>query len=127
MSWEGHQPLQIRRLSNSQELWSELCDRHAVSRVSQVAVEDRSGKETELLSAITEGFLNAQHWSTRRQILCLMVDKLYLKEMREFIPTVTSYPYNIARHHSLLHGRAALYSCNAGRPSNSVMTAIGSK
>ncbi|CAH3044246.1 unnamed protein product, partial [Pocillopora meandrina] len=52
-------------------------------------------------------YLNAQHWSTRRQILSLMADKLSLKEMREFIPTVTSYRYNIARRHRLIHGRAA--------------------
>ena len=57
--------------------------------------------------ALAESYLNAQHWSTRRQILFLMTDKLSLKEMREFIPTVTSYRYNIARYHRLLHRRAA--------------------
>ena len=36
-----------------------------------------------------------------------MADKLSLQEMREFIPTVTSYRYNIARRHRLLHGRGA--------------------
>ena len=36
-----------------------------------------------------------------------MADKLSLKEMREFISTVSSYRYNIARRHRLLHGRAA--------------------
>ena len=92
---------------NSQKLWSELCDRHAVSRESQAVVEGRSEKETELLSALAESYLNAQQWSTRRQILSLMADKLSLKEMREFILTVTSYRYNIARRHRLLHGRGA--------------------
>ena len=85
---------------NSQELWMELSDRHVV-------VEVRSEKEIELLSAFAVSYLNAQHWSNRRQILSLMADKLSLKEMREFIPTITSYHYNIARHHRLLHGRAA--------------------
>ena len=36
-----------------------------------------------------------------------MADKLSLKEMREFIQIVTSYRYNIARRHRLIHGRAA--------------------
>ena len=36
-----------------------------------------------------------------------MADKLSPKEMREFIPTVTSYRYNIARRHRLIYGRAA--------------------
>ena len=99
--------LDVLAPENSQELWTELCDRHAVSRESQVVVEGRSEKETELLSAFAESYLNAQHWSTRRQILSLMADKLSLKEIRDFIPTVTSYRYNIARRHWLLHGRAA--------------------
>jgi len=99
--------LDVLAPENSQELWTELCDRHAVSRESQVVVEGRSEKETERLSAFAESYLNAQHWSTRRQILSLMADKLSPKEMREFIPTVTSYRYNIARRHRLLHGRAA--------------------
>ena len=91
----------------SQELWRELCDRHAVCSKSQVVVEGRSEKETELLNAFAESYLKAQHWSTRRQILSLMADKLSLREMREFIPTVNSYRYNIARRHRLIHGRAA--------------------
>ena len=70
-------------------------------------VEGRSEKEMELLNAFAESYLNAQHWSNRRQTLSLMADKLSLKEMREFIPTVTSYRYNIARRHRLIHGRAA--------------------
>ena len=57
--------LDVLAPENSQELWTELCDPHAVSRESQVVVEDRSEKETELLSAFAESYLNAQHWSTR--------------------------------------------------------------
>jgi len=99
--------LDVLAPENSQELWTELCDSHFVSRENQVVVEGRSEKETELLNAFAESYLNAQHWSTRRQILSLMADKLSLKEMREFIPAVTSYRYNIAQRHRLLPGRAA--------------------
>ena len=99
--------LDILGPENSQELWMELCDRHAVSRENQVVVEGRGEKETELLSALAESYLNVQHWSTRRQILSLMADKLSRNEMREFIPIITSYRYNIAQQYRLLHGRAA--------------------
>ena len=99
--------LDVLAPENSRELWTEFCDHYAVSRESQVVVEGRSEKETELLSALAESYLNAQHWSIRRQLLSLVADKLSLKEMREFIPTVTSYRYNIARRHRLLHGRGA--------------------
>ena len=99
--------LDVLAPENSQELWTELCDRHAVCSESQVVVEGRSEKETELLNAFAESYLKAQHWSTRRQILSLMADKLSLREMREFIPTVNSYRYNIARRHRPIHGIAA--------------------
>ena len=92
---------------NSQGLWTELCDRQVVCSESQVVVEGISEKETELLNAFAESYLNAQHWSTRRQILSLMADKLSLKEMREFIQTVISYRHNIARRYRMIHGRAA--------------------
>ena len=88
--------LDVLAPENLQELWTELCDHHTVCRESQVVVEGRSEKETELLGAYAESYLSVQHWSTRRQILSLMADKLSLKELREFIPTVTSYGYNIA-------------------------------
>ena len=101
----------------SEELWSELCERHmqAVSKESQNEGVSRSEKEVKLLEAFAESYFNAQHWSTRRQILSLMADKLSLHELREFIPTITSYRYNIARRHRLLHGRAAPVSCHDNR------------
>ena len=101
----------------SEELWNELCERHmqAVSKESQNEGVSRSEKEVKLLEAFAESYLNAQHWSTRRQILSLMADKLSLHELREFIPTITSYRYNIARRHRVLHGRAAPVSCHESR------------
>ena len=80
--------LDVLAPENSQDLWTELCDSHAVCSESQVVVEGRSEKVTELPNAFAESYLNAQHWSTRRQMLSLLADKLSLKEMREFIPTV---------------------------------------
>ena len=77
-------------------LWDELCDRKGYLRTT-------GGRRT--TDAFAESYWNAQHWSTRRQILTILTDKLSFKEVQEFIPTVTSYRYNIARHHTLLHGR----------------------
>ena len=101
----------------SEELWNELCERHmhAVSKESQNKGVSRSEKEVKLLEAFPKSYLNVQHWSTQRQILSLMADKLSLHELEEFIPTITSYRYNIARRHRLLHGRAALVACHENR------------
>ena len=101
----------------SEELWNELCERliQAVSKESQNEGVSRSEEEVKLLEAFAESYLNAQHCSTRRQILSLMVDKLSRHELQELIPTIISYSYNIARRHRLLHGRAAPVSCHENR------------
>ena len=65
----------------------------------------RSQADVELLETLAESNCNASHWSTRRQILSIMADKISLKELQRYIPGLTSYRFNIARHHQLLHGR----------------------
>ena len=97
----------------SGELLTELSSRHrlAVGKEPDEQVLEKRQKELEVLEALAESYLNAQHWSTRRQILSLMADKLSL-ELRKFIPTITRYRYDIARRHRLLHGRGAPISVN---------------
>ena len=69
----------------------------------------------ELLQAIVESYLNATHWSSRRQILSIMADKVPLKELTQYIPGITSYTFNIVRHHKLLHGIGAVVSFDIAR------------
>ena len=109
--------LEVIAPGSSHDLWKELWDRHmnAVCREREDEVGGRSEKEMELLEAFAESYLNAQHWSNKRQILSLMADKLSLSQLREFIPSITSYRYNIARRHRLLHGRAAPVPCQENR------------
>ena len=56
---------------------------------------------------LTECYNNATHWSTRRQILSIMADKLTFKDLQRWIPNLSRYRFNIARHHLLLHGRGS--------------------
>ena len=76
---------------------------------------ERTQAEVELLQALAESYLNATHWSTRRQILSIMVDKVPLKELTQYNPRITSCRFNIARHHKLLHGRGAVVSVDIAR------------
>ena len=41
--------------------------------------------------------------------------KVPLKELTQYIPGITSYRFNIARHHKLLHGRGAVVSVDIAR------------
>ena len=94
--------LDVLSPKESKCLWNELGERKGCLRTTG----GKSRKDLELLEAFSERYLNAQQWSTRRQILSILSDKLSFKEVQEFIPTVTNYRYNIARHHTLLNGRA---------------------
>ena len=44
-----------------------------------------------------------------------MADKVPLKELTQYIPGITSYRFNIARHHKLSHGRGAVVSVDIAR------------
>ena len=64
--------------------------------------------DSTLMEAIKECYANADHWSTRRQILSVVADKMSFKEIKTWIPDLSRYRYNIAGHHRLLHGRGAV-------------------
>lgn len=67
---------------------------------------DTDGDHDEtLLEALAECFENATHWRSRRQILSIFADKVSFKVISQWLPEITRYRYNIARHHQLLHGR----------------------
>lgn len=61
-----------------------------------------------LLDALSECYNNTSNWGTRRQILSIMADKVTFKDLQKWIPELTRYRYNIAKHHLLLHGRGAV-------------------
>ena len=63
--------------------------------------------DSSLMECLTECYNNATHWSTRRQILSIMADKLTFKDLQRWIPSLSRYRFNIARHHLLLHGRGS--------------------
>lgn len=73
-------------------------------------VKDKRNSTTDysLVDALCECYHNSSHWSTRRQILSIIADKVSFKELKEWIPDLTRYRFNIARHHTLLHGRGSV-------------------
>ena len=77
------------------------------STLSQ-SLKTSSNYSSALMDALVECYNIANHWSTRRQILSIMADKVSFKQLKLWIPDITRYRYNIARHHCLLHGRGAV-------------------
>lgn len=73
----------------------------------QKKFESSSDIDIPLLEALSECYANADNWSSRRQILSIMADKVSFKDLLRWIPSLTKYRYDIARHHTLLHGRGA--------------------
>lgn len=68
---------------------------------------EESTIDSSLMECLTECYNNATHWGTRRQILSIMADKLTFKDLQRWIPNLSRYRFNIARHHLLLHGRGS--------------------
>ena len=81
--------------ADSQELFSSLVK-------SEI---DESTTYSTLMECLTECYNNATHWSIRRQILSIMADKATYNELKRWMPHLSRYRFNIARHHLLLHGR----------------------
>ena len=71
----------------------------------QSSKEDERDIDSTLMGVLVECYQNASHWSTRRQILLIMADKVSFKVVKTWIPNLSRYRYNIARHHILFHGR----------------------
>lgn len=70
--------------------------------------QSSSDDGTIYIQALCECYYNADHWSTRRQILSIIADKLSFTELKVWIPELTRYRFNVARHHALLHGRGSV-------------------
>lgn len=68
---------------------------------------EESGVDSSLMECLTECYNNADSWSARRQILSIMVDKVSFKDLQRWLPNLSRYRFNIARHHLLLHGRGS--------------------
>lgn len=90
-----------------ESLWDALARSRDVAKQFPFNQED-AGVDYTLLDALTECYNNAKHWGTRRQIISIMVDKVRFKMLQRWIPDLTRYRFNIARHHQLLHGRGAV-------------------
>ena len=57
-----------------------------------------------LLKALCECCKNANNWSKRRQVLSILVGKIGFNDLKKWIPDLTWYRVNIARHHWPLYG-----------------------
>jgi hypothetical protein len=61
--------------------------------------------DSSLLEAMVECYENCSHWSSRRQMLSIIADKVMFPKLQRWLPDLSRYRYNIARHHLFLHGR----------------------
>ena len=63
--------------------------------------------DSSLMECLAKCYNNADHWSSRRQILSIMADNVNFKDLLKWIPNLPRYRFNIAKHHLLLHGRGS--------------------
>lgn len=80
----------------------------------QSSAEEDEGVDTSLMDALVECFNNASLRSVKRQILSIMADKVSFSALKKLIPGLTRYRFNVARHHTLLHGRGSPVTITKG-------------
>jgi hypothetical protein len=75
--------------------------------VQERRMSGESDLDSTLLEVLVECYNNANHWSSRRQILSIIADKVSFTTLQKWIPGISRYRFSIARHHRLLHGRGS--------------------
>lgn len=69
--------------------------------------KESDGMDSTLLEAIIECYENADHWSSQRQMLSIIADKVSLETLEKWLPDMNRYRFKIARDHITSHGRGA--------------------
>ena len=93
--------------NDSSSLFQEACPSSALRETlsTDKDPDDETIVDETLMSALAECYYAATCWETRRQILCVMADKVPFKRLLKWIPDPTKYRYTEAKRHWFVHGR----------------------
>ena len=76
---------------SAEMLWSTLVNSKAIQKHFTSASVEQESVDSALLESLAECYNNATQWDTRCQILSIMVDKISLKSLQQYIPDITPY------------------------------------
>ena len=71
--------------------------------ISNVVALTEDEVDLTLVDALAECYKSVSHWSTRRQILSIISDKVIYRKLQSWIPGLTRYRYNVARQHAHMY------------------------
>jgi hypothetical protein len=57
------------------------------------------------MQALADAYENAEHWSTRRQILAIMVADFPTKVIKQYFPNIKKWKISSARSHAHFSGK----------------------
>lgn len=89
---------------DSDELWHSVVRSKAIQKHIPTSSNPENVDDA-LLECLVQCYNEADQWDTRRQILSIMVEKVSYKTLCMWMPDLTRYRYQIAKKHSLLHGK----------------------
>ena len=84
------------------------CSQNSEILLSAIQAERQKNADdmdSSLLEAMVECYENCSHWSGHRQMLSIIADKVRFAILQKWLPDLSKYCNNIARHHLFLHGR----------------------
>ncbi len=57
------------------------------------------------MQALVDAYENAEHWSTRRQILAIIVADFPTKVIQQYFPNISNWKISSARSHAYFNGK----------------------
>ena len=75
---------------DAEHLWNSLVASKSVKQWQSTS-EEEDPLDVTLTDALAECYNNASHWSTRRQILSIIADKVSFQKFQRWIPGLTRY------------------------------------
>lgn len=61
------------------------------------------------MQALVDAYENAEHWSTKRQILAIVVADFPVKIVKQYFPNLSMWKINSARAHAHFNGKETLF------------------
>ncbi len=61
------------------------------------------------MQALVDAYENAEHWSTRRQILAIVVADFPIKVVKQYFPNISKWKIESARSHAHFNGEETVF------------------
>jgi len=85
-------------------VWNDL-----IEHENEILEDESNGDYEIIMTALADAYSNAQHWSTKRQLLSIVAADVPLRTTKQYIPDITLWKFSEARRQAKING--SIISC----------------